>query len=130
MKRLSMENEELTWRLSQSDYGPSCLQEKFPAGDDGPSSSLMSQSYDCHRIRVDASPEDVTAQMSKSYDGFSDFSSSSATVDTVSSSATMDTVEPVVLTSARAAVSQMPIVKLRRSGTYEVMGPGNSGKKL
>lgn len=127
MKRLSMENEELMWRLSQSDYGPSCLQEKSPNAYG--SSSLMSRSYDCNRTRVDASSEDATGQMSRSYDGFSDFSSPLATMDTVPS-ATTDTVEPVVLSTAGAAVSKMPVVKLRRSGTYEVMGLEKSGKKL
>lgn len=108
MKRLSMENEELIWRLSQSDIGPSCLQDKLPTGDNC-GSSLMSRSFDGHhqsvplKIPTNSSSQDVMSQMSKSYDGSSTFP--------VLVAATMT--EPP---SSKATVPQMPRMKSKRSG--------------
>lgn len=128
MKRLSMENEELMWRLSQSDFGPSCLQEKFPPGSSA-ISSLMSRSYDSqqaaamtHRTPRSHPDANSEATMSRSYDGFSDFYTS--TPKAVSS-------QEAGVQSARSSSSSISgsshsqRVKLRRSGTYEVMDQEN-----
>lgn len=128
MKRLSMENEELMWRLSQSDFGPSCLQEKFPPGMSDV--SLMSRSYDSQqaatmtrrtRSNTDANQE---ATMSRSYDGFSDFYAS--TPKAVSSrEAGLQSAHSLSSSSSTSGSSHSQRVKLRRSGTYEVMDQEN-----
>lgn len=113
MKRLSMENEELIWRLSQSDIGPSCLQDKLSTGDNC-GSSLMSRSYDghhrdetrLHEIPTNSMSQDVINQMSKSYDGSSNF--------LVPSAATVT--EPPSLPLNKATVPQIPRIKSKHSG--------------